>query len=217
MFVSLRPVELTDDCRQIHSNIHQILLTQIVKCFIEYGIVDIKLADQSVAARFQVFTFYLVWVSFYLHKSHTTSFSFTLLVDEIKIWNGSHSVNRCHSSIQTSICTLIRFFSFQIWWIPSICRPHACRGGRGGGWEGWGGSLSLKNGRGRPWRGVLRAGRWPMGRTNKSGGQTLSIQRGCGGRGGVRGRSQGRFPRRSTFWCWHLLSWPQIKCFITSE
>lgn len=44
MFVSLRPVELTDDCRQIHSNIHQILLTQIVKCFIEYGIVDIKLA-----------------------------------------------------------------------------------------------------------------------------------------------------------------------------
>lgn len=60
MFVSLRPVELTDDCRQIHSNIHQILLTQIVKCFIEYGIVDIKLADQSVAARFQVFTFNLV-------------------------------------------------------------------------------------------------------------------------------------------------------------
>lgn len=152
MFVSLRPVELTDDCRQIHSNIHQILLTQIVKCFIEYGIVDIKLADQSVAARFQVFTFYLVWVSFYLHKSHTTSFSFTLLVDEIKIWNGSHSVNRCHSSIQTSICTLIRFFSFQIWWIPSICRPHACRGRRGEGERGEEGLC--------PWRmgGVARGG-----------------------------------------------------------
>lgn len=155
MFVSLRPVELTDDCRQIHSNIHQILLTQIVKCFIEYGIVDIKLADQSVAARFQVFTFYLVWVSFYLHKSHTTSFSFTLLVDEIKIWNGGHSVNRCHSSIQTSICTLIRFFSFQIWWIPSICRPHACRGRRGGGGEGERGEEGLC-----PWRmgGVARGG-----------------------------------------------------------
>lgn len=155
MFVSLRPVELTDDCRQIHSNIHQILLTQIVKCFIEYGIVDIKLADQSVAARFQVFTFYLVWVSFYLHKSHTTSFSFTLLVDEIKIWNGNHSVNRCHSSIQTSICTLIRFFSFQIWWIPSICRPHACRGRRGGGGEGERGEEGLC-----PWRmgGVARGG-----------------------------------------------------------
>lgn len=152
MFVSLRPVELTDDCRQIHSNIHQILLTQIVKCFIEYGIVDIKLADQSVAARFQVFTFYLVWVSFYLHKSHTTSFSFTLLVDEIKIWNGGHSVNRCHSSIQTSICTLIRFFSFQIWWIPSICRPHACRGRRGEGERGEEGLC--------PWRmgGVARGG-----------------------------------------------------------
>lgn len=111
-----------------------------------------KTGDQSVAARFQVFTFYLVWVSFYLHKSHTTSFSFTLLVDEIKIWNGSHSVNRCHSSIQTSICTLIRFFSFQIWWIPSICRPHACRGRRGEGERGEEGLC--------PWRmgGVARGG-----------------------------------------------------------
>lgn len=34
---------------------------------------------------------------------------------------------------------------------------------RRGRWWGWGGSLSEKNGEGgRPWRGVLRAGRWSM-------------------------------------------------------
>lgn len=83
--------------------------------------------------------------------------------------------NRWHSSIQThrsSICTLIRFFSIQIWWIPSICWHHACSGGRGwvGGCGEWGGSLFVKNRRGRPWWGVLRAGRWPIGRrrTDKS-------------------------------------------------
>ncbi len=35
----------------------------------------------------------------------------------------------------------------------------------------------MKNGRGRLWRGVLRAGRWPIGQADKSGWWTFSIQR----------------------------------------